>query len=130
VRARSGIKAHTESQAPEPEQAASALPAALDAPTVLGLQRTSGNAAVSRLLQRAPAPPTGLSRDRSQVHIVPGRGATDAMDYVEFTTQRPRTEVVGRTPVEFDGEARESTTSPSRGTCRRPGATTTAPTAS
>jgi hypothetical protein len=107
VRARPQLSADVQPQAPAAQPApAAALPAALDAATVMSLQQTSGNAAVSRLLQRSPAPPTGLTRDRSQVHIVPGRGAADPMDYVEFTSQEPRTEVVGGEAIQTE-DARE-----------------------
>jgi hypothetical protein len=69
--------------------------------------RTAANAAVSRMLQRSPAPPSGLRQDRTQVRIIPGAGATDPMDYVEFTTQPPHSEVVGGERVEFEGQPRE-----------------------
>jgi hypothetical protein len=107
VRARPQLSADVQPQAPAAQPApAATLPAALDAATAMSLQQTSGNAAVSRLLQRSPAPPTGLTRDRSQVHIVPGRGAADPMDYVEFTSQEPRTEVVGGEAIQTE-DARE-----------------------
>ncbi|MDA0159311.1 hypothetical protein OM076_03455 [Solirubrobacter ginsenosidimutans] len=107
------MRERSETQAPPAPQApalapslGAALPTALDAATVISLQQTSGNAAVTRLLSRAPAPPAGLTRDRSQVHIVPGRGATDPMDYVEFTSQERHTEVVAGQSMETE-DARE-----------------------
>lgn len=87
VNAARGHEAPKAAEAAEPARPDAPPPAPASSAQVLALQRGAGNAAVARMLQRAsaPEPGGGLTRDPSQLEILPKPPAGAKLDYLDYT---------------------------------------------